>query len=95
MNTNESKSKDNFQISGDWDAQSQQLKSEYPQLTDSDLKYEKGKENEIIDRMENRLNKDRNTVLGIINDNQKEDQKRNQKSYQNENHQDETSQERK
>ncbi len=91
MNTNKSKSKEDFQISGDWDAQSQQLKSEYPQLTDSDLKYEKGKENELIGRMENSLNKDRNTVVGIINENQK----RNQKSYQNENHQDETSQQQK
>lgn len=82
MNSNKSKSNEDFKINGDWDTQSKQLKSKYPELTDSDLKYEKGKEDELLGRVENRLNKDRDTVMSIINKNQTE--KSNQSENQNE-----------
>ncbi|HET8860898.1 hypothetical protein [Marivirga sp.] len=81
MNSNKNNSNENFQIKGNWEAQSRQLKSNYPQLTDQDLKYEKGKEDELLERVENRLNKDRETVIGIINENQNEQQR----EYHNEN----------
>ncbi|WP_375581258.1 hypothetical protein ABWH96_09725 [Marivirga tractuosa] len=82
MNSKQSKSNGDFKMNGDWDTQSKQLKSDYPELTDSDLRYEKGKENELCGRVENRLNKDRNTVMGILNENQSkkpnQSEKRNQ-----------------
>ncbi|MGM0580866.1 MAG: hypothetical protein ACQETL_09315 [Bacteroidota bacterium] len=72
MNTNQVKSNDAFKITGNWDAQSKQLKSKYSQLTDSDLKFEEGKENELLGRVETRLNKKRDEVINIINKNQSE-----------------------
>lgn len=60
------KSSENFKISGNWADQSKDLKSKYSQLTDEDLKVESGKENEMIKRMEKRLNKNRDEVIDII-----------------------------
>lgn len=56
-----------FKITGNWGRQSTQLKEQYSQLTDSDLKFEPGKENELLGRIENRLNKSRDEVIDIIN----------------------------
>ncbi|AEA45050.1 hypothetical protein [Fluviicola taffensis] len=56
-----------FKISGDWAKQSTQLKEKFTQLTDSDLKFEPGKENELLTRVETRLNKKRDEVINIIN----------------------------
>jgi len=43
-----------FKISGNWSAQSKQLKEKYPQLTDADLKFEVGKEEELLTRLQTR-----------------------------------------
>jgi uncharacterized protein YjbJ (UPF0337 family) len=56
-----------FKISGNWAKQSDQLKEKFSQLTDSDLKFEPGKENELLQRVETRLNKKRDEVINIIN----------------------------
>lgn len=56
-----------FKISGNWAKQSVQLKEKFSQLTDSDLKFEPGKENELLQRVETRLNKKRDEVINIIN----------------------------
>jgi len=67
-NTNSSEKKtESFKISGDWTKQSEQLKDKFSQLTDSDLKFEPGKENELLQRVETRLNKKRDEVINIIN----------------------------
>lgn len=66
-NTNSEKKTESFKISGDWKKQSQQLKDKFNQLTDSDLKFEPGKENELLQRVETRLNKKRDEVINIIN----------------------------
>lgn len=55
-----------FKISGNWDLQSKQLKTQFRQLTDSDLKLESGKDDELIGRIEKRLNKDRSEIISII-----------------------------
>lgn len=55
-----------FKISGDWKVQSQNLKEKYPQLADSDLTFESGKENELITQICNRLNKHRDEVINIL-----------------------------
>lgn len=65
--TNSDKKTESFKISGDWTKQSQQLKEKFNQLTDSDLKFETGKENELLQRVETRLNKKREEVINIIN----------------------------
>jgi uncharacterized protein YjbJ (UPF0337 family) len=66
MDHSKTKSRDAFKITGNWEAQSKQLKMKYAQLTDSDLKYEVGKENELLGRVESRLNKKRDEVIEII-----------------------------
>lgn len=73
MDTNQGKHKGNdndngaFKIGGNWDAQSKELKGKFSQLTDADLRFESGKENELLDRVESRLNKNRDEVINIIN----------------------------
>lgn len=55
-----------FKITGDWSAQAALLKEKFPQLTDSDLKYEQGQEDALLTRMETKLNKHRGEVVNII-----------------------------
>lgn len=72
MSITENKKEEAFKITGNWDAQSKQLKSKFSQLTDSDLKFETGKENELIRRVETRLNKKREEVINILKKGQSE-----------------------
>ncbi|QSE96437.1 hypothetical protein [Fulvivirga lutea] len=65
-NSKDQKVTEPFKITGDWKGQSTQLKNKYPQLTDEDLKFESGKENELVKRVETRLNKNREEVVNII-----------------------------
>jgi len=55
-----------FKISGDWSKQADALKDKYPNLTDSDLKFERGREDELIKRIESRLHKKHDEVVNII-----------------------------
>ena len=70
MDTN--KNNETFKITGNWDVQSKQLKEKFSQLTDADLKFETGKENELLSRVETRLNKKRDEVINIIKKTQTE-----------------------
>lgn len=72
MDTSQNKNSETFKITGNWDAQSKQLKEKFSQLTDADLKFETGKENELLTRVENRLNKKREEVINIIKKTQTE-----------------------
>jgi len=66
MENNQNNGHENFKITGNWDQQSKQLKEKFNQLTDADLKFEDGKENELLTRVESRLNKKREEVINII-----------------------------
>lgn len=66
MENIQNKTSEAFKITGNWDAQSKKLKATYSQLTDADLKFEPGKENELLSRVEHRLNKKREEVISII-----------------------------
>lgn len=66
MNTPNNNSPETFKITGDWEQQSKQLKGKFSQLTDTDLKFETGKESELLKRVETRLNKNREEVINII-----------------------------
>jgi hypothetical protein len=59
-------SAENFKISGDWNVQSKNLKDKFSSLTDADLKFEIGKENELLTRIESKLNMKRDEVINII-----------------------------
>jgi uncharacterized protein YjbJ (UPF0337 family) len=67
VNQNKSQSAPAFKVTGNWENQSKQLKGKFSQLTDSDLKFEQGKENDLLERVEKRLNKNREEVINIIN----------------------------
>lgn len=60
------KGQDIFKVTGNWSNQSKQLKTKFSQLTDADLKFEPGKENDMINRVGTRLNKNRDEVINII-----------------------------
>jgi len=53
-----------------WDESSKKLKEQFSQLTDADLKFETGKEDDLLNRIENRLNKKRPEVINLINKHQ-------------------------
>lgn len=55
-----------FTIIGNWATRSRLLKAEYTQLTDEDLKFELGKEDDLIHRFESRLNKSREQIIEIL-----------------------------
>ncbi len=53
-----------------WNDSSKKLKEQFSQLTESDLKFETGKEEDLLKRLENRLNKKRPEVIDLINKHQ-------------------------
>ncbi len=66
MEAKHNKSTEAFKISGDWSKQADELKSKFPTLTDADLKFERGKEEDLIKRIEMRIHKKREEVINII-----------------------------
>lgn len=50
-----------------WKETSEKLKEQFAQLTDIDLVYEKGKETDLLGRIETRLHKKRTEVVDLIN----------------------------
>lgn len=70
MENSNNKTAESFKIIGNWADQSKVLKNKFSQLTDEDLKFETGKENELLKRVETRLSKNREEVINIINKSQ-------------------------
>ena len=72
MNTTENKTTETnktaeaFTIKGDWTVQAAQLKEKYAQLTDADLKFEAGKEQELVGRIATKLGKKNEEVIDIL-----------------------------
>jgi uncharacterized protein YjbJ (UPF0337 family) len=55
-------------IKGTWNQLKGKLKQQYGELTDDDLKYAEGKEDELIGRLQNKLGKSKDEVRKIISD---------------------------
>jgi hypothetical protein len=55
-----------LKITGNWETQAKQLKEKFPQLTDADLKFVTGKENELVSRIGLRLHKKDDEVIHIL-----------------------------
>lgn len=66
------KNSEPFKVIGNWDLQSKQLKEKFPQLADADLKFEPGKEEDLLKRVETKLNKKREEVISILRKGQPE-----------------------
>lgn len=63
---NATNEQNDFEISNDWNLKSKLLRRRYPQLTTSDLNFEKDDEDNLLERISNRLNKKRDEVIEII-----------------------------
>lgn len=66
MDAKNNHSTDPFEFSGNWEVLAGRLKVKYSQLTDADLGFENGKENEMLDRVGVRLNMNRTEVIHIV-----------------------------
>jgi hypothetical protein len=66
MDTKNSKQAEGFRIAGNWSTLSKRLKEKFSQLTDADLKFEPGKENDLLRRIEARLDKKREEIIQLI-----------------------------
>ena len=58
---------DKLEIKGNWDTLKGKLKQQYANLTDDDLAYAKGKEEELLGRLEKKTGKTRKELTKIIN----------------------------
>lgn len=56
-----------LQLKGNWNEIKGKLKQKYAQLTDDDLKFAEGKEDELLGRLQKQLGKSKEDVLREIN----------------------------
>ena len=53
-------------ISENWDHIKETLKKRYPFLTENDLQYELGQEEELVNRLEKKLNTTRSEIMDLL-----------------------------
>jgi uncharacterized protein YjbJ (UPF0337 family) len=58
---------DKLEIKGNWNAVKGKLKQQYAGLTDDDLAYQEGKEEELVGRLQKKLGKSRDEIVRMIN----------------------------
>jgi hypothetical protein len=66
MNTSKANTIGTFRITGNWFHQSRVLKQKYGLLTDEDLQFETGGEQDLLTRICERISKSREEVINII-----------------------------
>jgi uncharacterized protein YjbJ (UPF0337 family) len=59
---------DKARIKGNWNELKGKLKQKYGDLTDNDLTYEEGREDELYGRLQKKLGKSKDEVRRIIDD---------------------------
>lgn len=57
-----------FKIIGNWENSAKQLKKRHSNLSLEDLKFETGKESDLLSRIGSRLGKNKTEVISIINE---------------------------
>lgn len=55
-----------FKVKGNWSIHSGKLKTKFPSLTDDDLKFETGKEAQLLKKVGDRLNKTLEETTAIL-----------------------------
>jgi hypothetical protein len=70
-----------FIIKGNWDNRRDALQQKFVQLSYEDFTYEPGRKNELLNRLEARLNKGRQDVINIITKRKSEKDLSNKPSY--------------
>lgn len=58
---------DNSRLKGNWNEMKGKLKQKYANLTDDDLKYAEGKEDELYGRLQKKLGKTKDEIKQEIN----------------------------
>ena len=58
---------DKLEVKGKWNEIKGKAKQEYGDLTDDDLTYEEGQEDELVGRIQNKLGKTRDEVVKWLN----------------------------
>jgi len=59
---------DKLQIKGNWNEIKGKLKQKYGELSDDDLAYAEGKEDELLGRLQQKTGKSRQQLINVIND---------------------------
>ena len=57
-----------LEIKGDWNIAKGKLKKKWGQLTDDDLQYAEGQQEELIDRLQKRTGETREAIEKAVND---------------------------
>ncbi len=58
---------DKLQLKGNWNELKGKAKQEYGQLTDDDLAYAEGQEDELLGKLQNKLGKSRQEIIDWLN----------------------------
>jgi uncharacterized protein YjbJ (UPF0337 family) len=58
---------DTLRIKGNWNQMKGKIKQKYPDLTDDDLLFVAGKEDELFGRIQRKIGKSRDEVVSYIN----------------------------
>lgn len=61
-----------LKIKGNWNEAKKNLRKQYPNLSDNDLTFKEGRENELVDHLQKKLGKKRDEVMDIVNNAQRE-----------------------
>ena len=59
---------DDLRIKGNWNQIKGKLKQKYAELTDDDLQYSEGKEDELLGRLQEKTGKSKDEVRRMINE---------------------------
>nr|WKN36416.1 CsbD family protein [Tunicatimonas sp. TK19036] len=57
-----------YTIKGNWNEKKGKLKQEYGTLTDDDLAFQEGKEDELVGRIQKKLGKTKDEIRKLISD---------------------------
>lgn len=57
-----------LEIKGNWNVMKGKLKQKYGELTDDDLAYTKGQEDELVGKLQKKLGKTKEEVLKLISE---------------------------
>ena len=60
---------DDLKLKGNWNKTKGRLMQKYAELTDDDLKYTEGKEEELLGRIQEKTGKSREEIIRMINEN--------------------------
>lgn len=61
---------DKLELKGNWNKIKGKLKEEYGELTDDDLTYAEGQEEQLVGRLQDKLGKSRDEVVKILKNKQ-------------------------